>query len=82
MLFVLIPSIWLAVAGLVVAACRMAARADALPVQATDGRDAQSAEAPAHGLREAQSPRRPTTCGTVRRRIFTSVQSDQLATYK
>lgn len=30
----------------------------------------------------AQSPRRPTTCGTVRRRIFTSVQSDQLATYK
>ncbi len=30
----------------------------------------------------AQSPRRPTTCGTVRRRIFTSVQSDQFATYR
>ena len=37
--------------------------------------DAQDREA-------AQSPRRPTTCGTVRRRIFTSVQSDQFATYK
>jgi hypothetical protein len=35
--------------------------------------DAQAGEA-------AQSPRRPTTCGTVRRRILTSVQSDQLAT--
>ncbi len=64
MLFVLIPSVWLTVAGAVVAMCRMAARADANPPD------------------EAQSPRRPTTCGTVRRRIFTSVQSDQLATYK
>ncbi len=29
-----------------------------------------------------QSPRRPSTWGTVRKRIFTSPQSDQLATYK
>jgi hypothetical protein len=29
-----------------------------------------------------QSPRRPTTWGTVRSKIFTSPQSDQLATYK
>jgi len=28
------------------------------------------------------SPRRPNTCGTVRSRIFTSVHSDQLATYR
>jgi hypothetical protein len=30
----------------------------------------------------AQSPRRPSTWGTVRSRIFRSPQSDQLATYK
>jgi hypothetical protein len=29
-----------------------------------------------------QSPRRPSTWGTVRKRIFASAQSDQLATYK
>lgn len=29
-----------------------------------------------------QSPRRPKTWGTVRKRIFASAQSDQLATYK
>ena len=29
-----------------------------------------------------QSPRRPRTWGTVRKRIFASAQSDQLATYK
>jgi hypothetical protein len=29
-----------------------------------------------------QSPRRPSTWGTVRKRIFASPQSDQLATYK
>jgi hypothetical protein len=29
-----------------------------------------------------QSPRRPSTWGTVRKRIFTSPQSDQFATYK
>jgi hypothetical protein len=32
--------------------------------------------------REAQSPRRQSTYGTVRKRIFTSVHSDQLATYR
>ena len=31
---------------------------------------------------EAQSPRRPSTWGTVRSRILTSPHSDQLATYK
>jgi hypothetical protein len=30
----------------------------------------------------AQSPRRPSTCGTVRKRILTSPHSDQLATYR
>ena len=30
----------------------------------------------------AQSPRRPSTWGTVRRRILMSPHSDQLATYK
>jgi len=30
----------------------------------------------------AQSPRRPSTWGTVRRRILMSPQSDQLATYR
>jgi hypothetical protein len=63
MLFVLVPSLWLTVVTAVLAACRMAARADANPA-------------------EVQSPRRPTTCGTVRRRIFTSVHSDQFATYR
>jgi hypothetical protein len=29
-----------------------------------------------------QSPRRPSTCSTVRSKILTSSQSDQLATYK
>ncbi len=29
-----------------------------------------------------QTPRRPSTWGTVRKRIFTSPQSDQFATYK
>jgi len=29
-----------------------------------------------------QSPRRPSTCGTVRSRILTSPQSDQFATYR
>ncbi len=31
---------------------------------------------------EAQSPRRPSTWGTVRSRILTSPHSDQLATYR
>jgi hypothetical protein len=40
-------------------------------------RMAAAADAP-----EDQSPRRASTWGTVRKRIFTSPQSDQLATYK
>lgn len=58
--------VWAAVALLVLALCRMAARGDA-------GATASAAD---------QSPRRPSTWGTVRKRIFTSPQSDQLATYK
>ncbi len=61
-------AIWVPIVALVVALCRMAARADA-----------------AENLGEippTQSPRRPSTWGTVRRRIFTSPQSDQFATYK
>lgn len=33
-------------------------------------------------VRASQSPRRPSTCGTVRSRILTSPQSDQLPTYR
>lgn len=75
MLFLLIPIAWLTIATVFVAICRMAASADARPLQ----REAS----PAHFNAEAiYRPRRPTTCGTVRRRILTSVQSDQLATYR
>jgi hypothetical protein len=56
---------WAVAILLVVALCRMAARADAVEIGTAD-----------------QSPRRPSTWGTVRKRIFTSPQSDQLATYK
>lgn len=62
----LISLLWLAVVAVVVALCVMAARADAPRDQAAP----------------AQSPRRPSTWGIVRRRIFTSPHSDQLATYK
>jgi hypothetical protein len=94
MLFVLVPSLWLTVLTAVLAACRMAARADALPAGAANGkattgeataRRTSAANTPATlatSRRDAQSPRRPTTCGTVRRRIFTSVHSDQFATYR
>lgn len=68
LLFVLIPVVWLTVAALVVAICRMAARGDTLP-------------APEREV-AVYSPRRPTTCGTVRSRILISVHSDQLATYR
>lgn len=57
--------VWAAVSLLVLALCRMAARADAVEIAAED-----------------QIPRRPSTWGTVRKRIFASAQSDQLATYK
>jgi hypothetical protein len=67
-LLVLIPVAWLTIAVLVVAICRMAARGDAMPARSIPVR------------RPAYSPRRPTTCGTVRSRILTSVHNDQLAT--
>jgi hypothetical protein len=60
-LVALLSLVWLFVAVMVIAVCRMAARSDASP---------------------AQSPRRPSTCGTVRSRILTSPHSDQLATYR
>jgi hypothetical protein len=63
----LIALAWLSLTVVVVAACRMAARSDA-----------EAAQAPAL----AQSPRRPSTWGTVRSRILRSPQRDQLATYK
>lgn len=65
-LILLIPAVWLAVIALVVILCLAAARAD-------------------EELRRAErrySPRPPSTWGTVRSRILTSVQSDQLATYR
>lgn len=63
-----LAAIWAPIVALVVSLCRMAARGDA-----------------AENLGEnppTQSPRRPSTWGTVRKRIFTSPQSDQFATYK
>jgi hypothetical protein len=63
----LIAMAWLLVTVVILAVCRMAARSDA-----------EAAQSPAL----AQSPRRPSTWGTVRSRILRSPQSDQLATYK
>jgi hypothetical protein len=69
LLFILIPTAWLGVSLLVFAICRIAADADATtPARAQRRR------------RPAYSPRRPSTCGTVRSRILTSVHNDQLAT--
>jgi hypothetical protein len=69
LLFVVIPVAWLGACALVVGLCRMAARGDAMP-----------ARAPATARAPSYSPRRPTTCGTVRSKILTSVHNDQLAT--
>ncbi len=63
----LVSLAWLLVVATVLGACRMAARGDA----ALLGEGAPT-----------QSPRRPSTCGTVRSRILMSVHSDQLATYR
>jgi hypothetical protein len=63
-MLVLLSLVWLIVAVVVIAICRMAARGDT-----------ELDMAP-------QSPRRPSTCGTVRSRILTSPHSDQLATYR
>jgi hypothetical protein len=64
---ILLALVWLSVSVLVVASCRMAAHGEGELGEET---------------REAQSPRRPSTWGTVRSRILTSPQSDQLATYR
>jgi hypothetical protein len=64
---ILLALLWLSVSVVVVAACRMAARGEGELSGLAD---------------EAQSPRRPSTWGTVRSRILTSPHSDQLATYR
>ncbi len=64
---ILLALVWLSVSVVVVAVCRMAARGEG-----------ELSELGA----EAQSPRRPSTWGTVRSRILMSPQSDQLATYR
>jgi hypothetical protein len=69
LLFILIPAVWLGVSALVVAICRVAA-----------GADAAAPQRPPRRRRPAYSPRRPSTCGTVRSKILTSVHKDQLAT--
>ncbi len=63
----LLSLIWLSVAVTVLAVCHMAAVSD-------EGVEGERAS--------AQSPRRPTTCGTVRSKILRSPHSDQLATYR
>jgi hypothetical protein len=70
LLVILLPLAWLGISVLVVAVCRMAASADATTPM----------RQPRRRQRPAYSPRRPSTCGTVRSRILTSVHSDQLAT--
>lgn len=70
LLLILIPVVWLSVLIFCLAICVMAARGDS----ALQGGDNAS--------RSTYRPRRPMTCGTVRSRIFTSVHSDQFATYK
>jgi hypothetical protein len=71
LLLVLIPLAWLSISLLVLAACRVAAQGDMT---------AQAARPPRRARRPAYSPRRPSTCGTVRSKILTSVHNDQLAT--
>jgi hypothetical protein len=76
LLFVVIPAVWLSACALVLGLCRMAARGDAMaPARATG-----PVAATARKRAPAYSPRRPTTCGTVRSNILTSVHNDQLAT--
>jgi hypothetical protein len=80
---ILLAFVWLTVAVMVLAICRTAARADSDLAGATEsaGPAGWADLAGAAGLAEAlQSPRRPTTWGTVRRRIFTSPHNDQFAT--
>ncbi len=75
LLFVVIPAVWLGACAMVLGLCRMAARGDATVACArATGPAATRKRAPSY------SPRRPTTCGTVRSNILTSVHNDQLAT--
>jgi hypothetical protein len=77
-LSILISLVWLVVTVVVIAICRMAARGDSDLAEVSGG---GLAEVSGSGLAEvSQSPRLPSTCGTVRSRILTSPQSDQFAT--
>ena len=86
MLFVLIFAAWLGISVLVLAVCRVAARGDASIAQAAPEASAQQLLGTLEPLdlepleEAAYNPRRPTTCGTVRSNILTSVHNDQLAT--
>lgn len=62
----LVAAAWLSIAVVVLALCRMAARSDWERLAVPPG----------------QRPRLPMTWGTVRKRILTSPQSDQFATYR
>ncbi len=70
---ILLSLVWLVVAVVVIAACRMAARGER--------EFARGSQLPC-AAEEAHSPRAPSTWGTVRSRILTSPHSDQLATYR
>jgi hypothetical protein len=77
---ILLSLVWLTVAAMVVAICRMASFADsdlAGAIDPADPADPADLTGPADA---PQSPRRPTTWGTVRKRIFTSPHNDQFAT--
>ncbi len=63
---VALGALWLGATVVVLALCRIAARAD--------GADA--------AIPPTQRPRRASTWGTVRSRILKSPQSDQFATYR
>jgi hypothetical protein len=74
---ILLSLVWLTVAAMVVAICRMASFADSDLAGAIDPAGPADLTGPADA---PQSPRRPTTWGTVRKRIFTSPHNDQFAT--
>jgi hypothetical protein len=80
LLVAVIPAAWIGISLLVLAVCRMSARADT-PAPGAGARAGTPANYAAHqAQRPAYSPRRPSTCGTVRSKILTSVHNDQLAT--
>jgi len=77
---ILLALVWLAVAAMVLAICRMASFADSDLAGAIDSAGPAGLADPTGPADAPQSPRRPTTWGTVRKRIFTSPHNDQFAT--